>query len=318
MTSRSHSRKIAVVIVTYNSSEEIEASIRSIPRNADTEVIVVDNASTDSSARIVDGLKTLGLVSQLIRSPENLGFSKAVNLAIRECPGRDILLFNPDARMDPGCLERLAELARAEGQVGILSPIVYSKTAVRTMTAGRQPRIWPMFTHFSGISGLFPNVPAVEGRQLFLAHHSAHDRLVEWVAGCCMYIKRETIDAIGVLDERWFMYGEDVQYCKRANDAGFTIRLVHDARCFHEMGASVMKASNDINTMWPRNLYDYYKQEYRPNPVSRTVWRTIFSAGMLGRAGVLWVTARKTGDVPRLAQAVRFRAFATSIWTSSE
>ena len=318
MKSGTEDRKIAVVIVTYNSSDEIEQSIRSIPQNVNTEIVVFDNASTDDSVQIVEGLKATGLVSRLILSSENLGFSKAVNLAIGEFPGRDILLFNPDARMDPGCLERLAELAHEENRVGILSPIVYSKSAVRTMTAGRQPRIWPMFTHFSGISGLLPRVAAVEGRQLFLAHHSADDRLVEWVAGCCMYIKKETIEAIGVLDERWFMYGEDVQYCKRATDAGFTIRLVHDARCFHEMGASVVKAPSDINTMWPRNLYDYYKHEYEPNAISRTVWRTIFSTGMLGRAGILWVTARKTGDVPRLAQAARFRAFATSIWTSSE
>ena len=112
-----------------------------------------------------------------------------------------------------------------------------------------------MFTHSSGLSRAFPTSKTLRGRHLFLSHHAHEDQFVEWTSGCCLLIPRATIDRVGMLSERWFLYIEDTEYCKRVLDAGLKIKVLAKAHAFHEVGGSAQVAedadaddSDDVET----------------------------------------------------------------------
>jgi N-acetylglucosaminyl-diphospho-decaprenol L-rhamnosyltransferase len=304
-----------VVIVTYNSADDIRLSVESVARSATpTTVTVVDNASTDSTVPVLRDLEREGFVDRVVAMQENLGFAKAVNHAMRLVDRGDVLLFNPDATLDENALEILVAARGDLRTPGILSPLVYSGPHVRTVTAGRQPRLWPMFTHYSGLAAKLRRFPHFRGRYLYLNDVSSDPVEVEWVAGCSMYITREAVDAVGDLSERWFMYAEDVDYCRRVQLAGFATWLVPEARCFHAMGASVIQ-STSIRTWWPQNLTDYYLTSFKPSPVTFAAWRVVFSAGLASRSVVFKLRSIRSNDPRQAFEAKRFLHFARSVWT---
>lgn len=308
-----HTIPISIIIVTYNSSDDIEECVHNIDRDDQTRIVVVDNCSTDDTREILSKLEHDGLIDEVIESASNVGFAQGVNQAMRTVHDGAVFLLNPDAKLDRGTLDALRSADSSHPEVGIFSPVVYSNSNVRTMTAGKQPRIWPLFTHYSGLSRLFPRARALKGRHLFLDKHTDADQFVEWVAGCTMYIPQRTIESIGVLSEKWFMYGEDIEYCKRALDSGYKIMVLSNARAFHAMGSSVNTAPKTINTLWAQNTYRYYCSEFNPTIISKVVWRIIFSAGLTSRAAV-WAIQGTLGNEVRRDQARRFFAFSRAVW----
>ncbi|MGE2715285.1 glycosyltransferase [Mycolicibacterium litorale] len=309
-----------IIILTYNSSREIVQCLRAIERLADVSVLVIDNCSSDNTRDVLHMLSNEGLIDRLILRESNAGFAKAINEAIAATPNNsDVLLLNPDATLDCGSLEILRTTARELDDAGILSPLVYSGDSVKTTTAGRQPFIFPMLAHFTGLSRLCRRTPWFKGRYLYLDGALNPFERVEWVAGACMYIKRETIERIGVLSERWFMYAEDTEYCWRAHTHGLSIVMLTSIGCFHAMGQSVKRSrSDDINVMWPRSLTDYYKSTFKPNRITFKVWQTVFSLGLLSRSIVFLIRGRRARNDELLYEARRFAKFAGAVWAYSD
>jgi GT2 family glycosyltransferase len=309
-----------IIVLTYNSSREIDHCVRSIERLAGVQVMAIDNCSTDDTRDALLKLSSEGLIDRLILRESNAGFAKAINEAIAETPDdSDVLLLNPDACLDHGCLEHLRAVASELTGVGILSPLVYSGDSVKTTTAGRQPLILPMLAHFTGLSRLCRRTALFRGRYLYLDGALDPIENVEWVAGACMYIKRATIDRIGVLSERWFMYAEDTEYCWRALKHGLSVVLLTDYRCFHAMGQSVKRdPSANINVMWPRSLTDYYRSTFAPRTVTFAVWRCIFSMGLFSRAIVFLIRGHRTGNENLRYEARRFAKFASAVWARAD
>jgi GT2 family glycosyltransferase len=303
----------SVIVVTYNSANDIADCLNALGRHADVEVIVVDNASSDATVVELEALRSAGIIDQLVLSDENLGFAKAVNAGIGLSSGTDVLLLNPDASLEREDLLRLRDGARLDHRIGIAAPVVFSGSAVKVMSAGRQPTIWAQVCHFSGMARAFPRVENLKGRHLYLDHHADRDQLVEWVSGCCMYITRTALDTVGVLSERWFMYGEDIEYCRRVSVAGLKVVVLSQAKAQHLVGASVHQAGERVSTLWAENTYDYYVSEFRPNWAARSAWRVVFSGGMLSRAAVLRVRATR-GDDAAGSQARRFEKNAFAVW----
>lgn len=321
--------KLVVAIVTYNSGHQIIDCLDSLRTpSSEYSIIIRDNASTDSTADILRDLKEQRKIDDLISADANEGFAVAVNDIIRRAPDSDILLMNPDARIGADAIALLRRAIAEDPSVGMVAPVVRGDDNIRVMSAGRLPTLWPMFTHYSGLSRAFPDSRRLRGRHLFLASHSRDDQLVEWTSGCCLLIPRRTIDQVGVLSERWFMYGEDTQYCKRVLDAGLSIKVLARAQAFHEVGASttVSGASDPdparepvseppeepkikTGVMWAVNLYDFYVTEYRPSAVTRLAWKAIFTSGNALRAFIGLVA--HPGD--RNAKRLLRNAFA--VWT---
>lgn len=308
--------RLSVVTVTYNSSAVIGGMLQSLPMREDTEVILVDNNSTDQSVAVAleaySGLK-------VVLNPSNNGFAHAVNRGASASSGDYLLLVNPDARISAGDVEACLAKMDADPGIAILAPLVrHPQGRLRTLEAGRAPGVWRLFTHYSGLSRLRPGWRWTEG--LYLRDVAAvQSREVDWVSGACMFIRTAAWSELGGLTERWFMYAEDVDLCLRAQDAGAKVWLDVDARATHEMGSSSVKpAKAPVDSRWLLNLYDLYKIRYHPNVFSRRIWRFVAVAGMLSRAGSFSMKGRRDRDEDNLVnwaeESRKFRGHAKAIW----
>jgi GT2 family glycosyltransferase len=193
---------------------------------------------------------------------------------------------------------------------------VESGPTVAVMAAGRQPTLWPLFTHFTGLARAFPKWNLMRGRHLYMRHHSHDIQDVEWVSGCALYVSEQTMKKVGLLSERWFMYGEDIEFAHRVLKAGFRVVVTPEVRATHLIGSSVNKASGSVSTMWAENTYDYYVREFGAGPLRRVVWRVIFSTGLMSRALLFRVRGLRTPDLRSeyTGRAQRFERFARSVW----
>jgi GT2 family glycosyltransferase len=235
MWSTSASVDISVVIVGWNAKPYLElclASLAKTPPRRSMEVLVVDNASTDDS---VDMVETKFPWVKLIKSSENLGFAKGNNMAIRQCQGRYIALVNPDVIVFPGCLDALADFLDENPKVGNVGPRVLNPDLSMQSTCRRFPTLWNNFCSATGLSTRFKNSRLFAGEHML---YFPHDRTltVDVLVGCFSMIPREALDAVGLLDEVLFMYGDDVDWCRRARNAGWQVVFYPGAQAIHDRG----------------------------------------------------------------------------------
>jgi GT2 family glycosyltransferase len=227
--------EISVVIVAWNAERYLELCLESLakdPPRRSMEVLVVDNASADDTIEMVESKFPW---VKLIKSKENLGFSKGNNVAIRQCKGRYIALVNPDVIVFPGCLDALADFLDENPKVGDVGPRVFNPDMTQQSTCRRFPTIWNNFCSATHLEGIF------KGRRFFAGEHMfyfPHDRTlaVNVIVGCFSMIRRETFDEVGLLDEDLFMYGDDVDWCRRAWNAGWQVMFYPGARAIHDRG----------------------------------------------------------------------------------
>lgn len=237
---------VSVLIVTHNNAREIAACLDALARRTAIahEIIVVDNASDDAT---VDLVAQDGNV-RLIATEENIGFAAAVNQASRQAQGRYLLLLNPDTVVHDLAVDRLGALLEAHPDVGIAAP--------RVLDAGGRIRHncfafetpWSMFWFGVGIGPL----RRVRNRML---RRPAWDitadmpQAVEAVTGAALLVRRELFERLGGLDERFFMYSEDGDFCLRARRAGWRAILVPEAVVTHIGGASTPQDAPLLNGM---------------------------------------------------------------------
>ena len=293
---------LTIAIVTFNSASQIVDCVKMFAdRGPDIKVRIRDNGSTDSTPAVLKKLAADGYIDDLILSPDDPGWAVAANDVIRKSANDDIFFADPDARISLETIQLMCDAIEQDPTLGLVSPVVRGGSEISVMSAGRQPRLWPMLTHYSGLSRAFPASKTLRGRHLFLSHHSHEDQLVEWTSGCLLLLPRTTIDRVGMFSERWFLYIEDTEYCKRVRDAGLKVKVLSKAHAFHEVGASAqvvddVEAGNsydiasdaevkspvepiDVSAMWGRNLYDYYVHEFHPAAATRLAWKITFTAG---------------------------------------
>ncbi|HEY4705913.1 MAG TPA: glycosyltransferase family 2 protein [Thermodesulfobacteriota bacterium] len=216
---------VSIIIVSWNARGLLLKCLESIPRGLGglkAEVIVVENASSDGSAEAV---KKMFPGVRLLPQKENLGFAKANNIGIRESAGRYVCLINSDVVVLPGCIERLFLLLEERPTAAIAAPKVLNPDMTLQASCRR-----------------FPSLPGAMLSTLGLdrLNYFPHDRTrrVEAVSGCFMLARREAIDAVGPLDERFFFYAEDKDWCKRFHDARWDVYYHPDAKAIHYGGSS--------------------------------------------------------------------------------
>jgi GT2 family glycosyltransferase len=226
---------ISVVIVGWNAKRYLELCLDSIaktPPRRSMEVLVVDNASTDGSVEMIESKFPW---VKLIKSSENLGFSRGNNVAIRQAQGRYIALVNPDVIVFPGCLDALADFLEQNPKVGDVGPRVLNPDMSMQSTCRRFPTLWNNFCSATRLEQIF------KGSQFFAGEHMfyfAHDRTlpVDVLVGCFSMIRRQAFDSVGLLDENLFMYGDDVDWCRRARNAGWEVVFYPGAQAIHDRG----------------------------------------------------------------------------------
>jgi GT2 family glycosyltransferase len=228
---------ISVIIVGWNAKHYLEQCLESLaaaPPSRSTEIIVVDNDSTDGSPDMVEARFPH---VNLIRSDENLGFAKANNLAIQQSRGRYISLVNPDVRVLPGCLDALADYLDQNPTVGNVGPRVLNPDMTLQSSCRRFPTLWNNYCSATGLANILKNYRLFSGEHMLFF---LHDRTlaVDVLVGCFWMLRSDAVKDVGPLDERFFMYGEDVDWCRRCWKAGWKVVFFPGAEAIHHRGAS--------------------------------------------------------------------------------
>jgi N-acetylglucosaminyl-diphospho-decaprenol L-rhamnosyltransferase len=282
---------VSVVLVSFRTPTLLAACLEQLRDEACVrEVVVVDNASGDGSAELVE--RTFPDV-RLIRNSKNVGFARAVNQALELCTGAYILLLNPDVVLEESALSQLAALLAGDSTIGAAGPAIRHITGrLRVLSGGRQPTVWRMFTHATLLSRFSRRVPLLEGLNLLAGIHDDRPRDVEWLTGACVMIRHDALDSVGPLSEQWFMYAEDLELCLRLGRAGW--RLVHlpSAHIVHHMAAST-DTPTATSTAWAVALHDYYRRDISNGPIARMAWRLVFAAQLLSRSLYYRLRSRK-------------------------
>ena len=227
--------RLAIVIVTYNSARDIDRALRSLadpPPATPHEILVVDNASADDT---VTRVRASWPGVRLIASPSNLGFAAANNRGIRESSSELVLLLNPDTSVPRGAIDRLVAHLDARPDVAIVGPRIVDGEGRAELSFGSM--IAPLTELRQKVlvvgndRGLRPIVSMVD-------RMTRRTREVDWVSGACLLIRRADVEAAGLLDERFFLYTEDVDLCASVRRRGRTVLFAADVEIQHLRGRS--------------------------------------------------------------------------------
>ncbi len=222
------------------------------------ELIIVDNGSIDDTVSMV---KSEFPAVYLIRNDRNEGFSHPINQALRLSQGQYMLVLNPDTIVLPGAINELVQYQESHPEVGICGPKVLNRDGSLQKACRRGvSRPWAAFSYFSGLSKLFPHSKFFGGYLLnYLAEDEVHE--VDGISGSCMLIRRQVIQQIGYLDERFFAYQEDADYCFQAKKAGWKVVYDPAAQIIHfgGQGGSRVQPYRSIYE-WHRSYYLYYQK----------------------------------------------------------
>lgn len=260
----------AAVLVNYNSGPELRRALESIEREAGSswEGVVVDNASTDGSQRAA---LEFGSV-RLLRNHENVGFGRGINQAISACTAGRVLVMNPDCQLGAGSLAPLAAVLDADARCAIAAPRILDPDGTPQGNARGDP---DMFTGLFGrASTLRRALPGLEvsRRNVITGPASEESVTVDWVSGACLLARREALAAVGGFDERYFMYWEDADLCRRLRQRGFTVRYVPAASAVHRVGQSSRSARAASIRAFHDSAYLYYATHVAPGDLNPRRW----------------------------------------------
>ncbi len=253
--------EISVAIVAWNAKRYLELCLESLakdPPRRSMEVLVVDNASADDTIEMVEGKFPW---VKLIKSKENLGFAKGNNVAIRQCQGRYIALVNPDVIVFPGCLDALADFLDQNPKVGNVGPRVFNPDMTQQSTCRRFPTLWNNLCSATRLESIFKGSRFFAGEHMFYFPHDC-TRAVDVIVGCFSMIRREAFDEVGLLDEGLFMYGDDVDWCRRAWNAGWQVVFYPGARAIHDRGKTTAPFPVHFAVAQQRSVLHYWTKHH--------------------------------------------------------
>jgi GT2 family glycosyltransferase len=247
---------VAAVLVNYNSGTELRRALESIEREAlgSWEAVVVDNASTDGSEAAALDFPPV----RLMRNRENVGFARGVNQAVAECHAARILIMNPDCQLMPGSLRPLMAILDGDAKCAVVAPRILDPDGSPQGNARGDP---DMLTGLFGrTSSLRQRLPGLEVARRNVVVETTDDESVgvDWVSGACMLVRREAMALVGGFDERYFMYWEDADLCRRLRERDYTIRYVPSATAVHRVGHSSRTARTQSVRAFHDSAYRYY------------------------------------------------------------
>jgi GT2 family glycosyltransferase len=232
---------VSVIIVSWNARNYLEQCLASLTDKVcryPMEIIVVDNASSDGSPECVEGRFPH---VRLIKSGANLGFAKGNNLGIAQSNGRYLCLINSDVKVLKNCITRLVDYCEQHPRVGMVGPRIMGGDGQLQRSCRGFPSLWNMLCRALALDTLFPRVKLFCGYAL---SHWSHDNIarVDILSGCFWLVRREAVNQIGGLDEAFFMYGEDMDWCRRFWTSGWKLVFMPSAGAIHYGGASSANA----------------------------------------------------------------------------
>ena len=265
-TKKNQNTDLSIIILNWNTKKLLLECINSIlqyTKGIKYEIIVCDNSSTDDSSEIVK--KQFKNKIKLIQNPANLGFSAGNNPGLKIAQGKYLVLLNTDTKIDYHLFLKLITWMDQHPRVGILGPQRLNRDgSIQTNGVGHLPSLTGILCNltfpFHAIPFINHYLPALHIRYPSFYQTT---KPVGWVTGSCFLIRKQLYDQIGGLDEHFFMYVEEVEYCKRAADAGWQIWYMADEYLWHlERGSSTSGKTNAIIGVYQG--LKYYFQKHQP------------------------------------------------------
>lgn len=228
--------ELSIVIVAYNSSQTIKDCIDSVfatVKKTKFEIIISDNSKDRETENLV---KSRGIA--YFQNEDNLGFSKANNRAVKKAKGRYVLFLNPDTKVYEGTIDGMIEFVKSHPNCGVATCFVELPNGKLDDSSHRGfPTPWRAFSHFSGLSKSFGRNKFFGGYNLtYLDLEKSHE--IESAAGSFMLVPKKVGDEIGWWDEDYFFYGEDIDFCYRVKEKGYSIWFVPQYKALHMKGIS--------------------------------------------------------------------------------
>ena len=273
--------EISAVIVNYNAGDELRGALVSIAdamRGRRFDIVVVDNASADGSAAIATEFAPH---ARLIRNQVNVGFGTGVNQGIAASRAPLILLLNPDCRLLPGAVERLVASLDAHPSCAIAGPrILDPDGGVQGSARGDPDMLTGLFGRTSSLRRLLPGLAVSKRNVIDLPDASDQttgtaetgSQVVDWISGACMLARRDAVASVGGFDERYFMYWEDADLCRRLRARGHDIRYVSGAAAVHRVGQSSRTAPELSIRAFHAGAYLYYATHVAPGMLNPRRW----------------------------------------------
>lgn len=249
--------ELTIVIVSWNVRELLRRCLNSLPSlNPDVETIVVDCDSGDSSAEMVSAEFSW---ARLIRAGSNVGFSRGNNLALKQSRGSFWLLLNPDAELRVGALEALQEAARRNPRAAVIGPMLLNSDGSLQPSMRRFPTRICAFLESTPLEWRLPNLGAIQ-RYRCADLDPGQSQSVDWLVGACLFVRAEAAGRVGLLDERFFMYSEEKDWCHRFRDAGWEVIYEPQAQVVHHSGKSSEQTGPNRDILFNRSKIAYFRK----------------------------------------------------------
>jgi GT2 family glycosyltransferase len=260
----------SIIIVNFNSGSALAECLQSIGDHArGAHVLVVDNASSDGSETVA---QWPGLPIVLQQNAKNIGFARAVNQALARTTGDFVLLLNPDCRLLDGAVDTLLDDLVAHPECAIAAPLIFETDgSVQGNVRGDPDLLTGLFGRSTMLTRLFPRSRLSRRNVRFESKAGETSGDTDWVSGACMMMRRRAVDDIGGFDERYFLYWEDADVCRRLRARGHTIRYVRAAQVVHRTGQSSRTAPALATRAFHRSAYTYYATHVARTPLMRAV-----------------------------------------------
>jgi GT2 family glycosyltransferase len=286
--------RLAVVIVSFEARETLLAGLGALYAHATLplELVVVDNASTDGSA---DAVRARYPEALTIANAENAGFARGCNQGWRASRAPLVLFLNPDAEVTPGAVETLVRLLESRPAVGAAGPRTRGSDGTIQVSTG--PDLAPLaeWRQRRLVRGVARRAASALAKAEAL-HAREHEPA--WVSGSCLIARRPALEAVDGFDERFFLYEEDADLCRRLREAGWRVVFTPEAEVRHHLGRSMSKAPGRARLEYHRSHRLYYGKHN--GPPSRAALRILLAA----RGALEWLAATVRNDAPGRAGAV--------------
>jgi len=250
--------RLSIIIVTYNSTGHIDECLRSLVENrpaVDHEIVVVDNASTDGTAAAIRA-RWNGV--RVIDAGANLGFARANNLGIQQTFGELILLLNPDTSIPARAVDMLVGALETRPDVAIAGPRLVNADGHAELSFGRMMSPLAEVRQKALVRGSERGGPIA----MYVESMTRRERDVDWVSGACLLVRRTDAESVGLMDERYFMYAEDVDFCAAVRARGRRVLFYPAAEIVHIRGQSRATASAAAERAYRRSQMAFYEKHH--------------------------------------------------------
>ena len=251
--------RLSIIVVTYNSSGRIDACLDALarhPSHADCETVVVDNASPDGTAAAV---RRRWPMVRVIEAGTNAGFASANNIGIRQTSGPCVLLLNPDTEVRAGSLDTLLGVLDRRPDAAIVGPRLVDQRGRAELSFGSMIGPFAELGQKLLVRGSQRGLPVLRG---YVSRLTRRTREVDWVSGACLLVRRADAEAVGLMDERYFMYAEDVDFCAAIRARGRKVLFTPEAEIVHIRGQSAASVPRATEAAYRRSQLAFYEKHH--------------------------------------------------------